>query len=175
MNQIYCVIVVSVNDIVGLYVRGKNVSCTGREQKSSIGYLQRSRITSLPLRKENRMPTPYKKKRQYNILARAREWVDRSSNNSRGVLWKRPIAYIDGKPAVVSWEISTTIAVSKLMSEAYQEGFDAGYKDGVASEDVTYPFVIGKKEEFPVPSMDSLVKAFDLAHKEEDRTDGKGT
>jgi len=40
------VIVVSVNDIVGLYVRKKNVSCTGREQKSSIDYLQRSRTMS---------------------------------------------------------------------------------------------------------------------------------
>jgi len=71
------------------------------------------------------MPTPYKKKRKFNCQARTKAWATKSTTWSNGLLTYIP-RYREHDP-FRSWQTKIVKAVTVLMREAYQAGFNAGY------------------------------------------------
>jgi len=67
----------------------------------------------------------YEKKRGFNLKGRAREWAE-SSTLLRSIAWADD--FMDAG-LYAKLKAKLTLAVYKLMREAYDHGFEAGYKE----------------------------------------------
>ena len=77
-----------------------------------------------------------RKKKDYNISARAKAWATKSTTWSNGLLTYIP-RHREHDPFRL-WQTKIVKVVTVLMREAYQRGYDAGYRESTKKNDYAY-------------------------------------